>query len=213
MAGKHNELVAREGWIFLFPLILLTIASAVIGWHIVITVVLGLLASFVTWFFRNPYRQIPEDPAAIISPGDGKVVGVQRLEDGRHLITIFLNVFNVHVNRCPIGGKIEKIQYHKGLFLAAYKEEASSENERNHVVINDGDFRVDVIQIAGLIARRIICWVKEADEVRKGERFGLIRFGSRMDMILPEECEILTRVGQKVAGGRDILARRADKAS
>lgn len=213
MAGKHNELVAREGWIFLFPMILLAVASALLGWHIIITAILAILAFYVAWFFRNPYRQISEDPAAIISPADGKVVGVQRLEDGRHLITIFLNIFNVHVNRCPIGGKIEQVQYHKGLFLAAYKEEASSENERNHVTIRDEDFKIEVIQIAGLIARRIICWVKEADEVRKGERFGLIRFGSRMDLILPAECEILTRIGQKVAGGSDILARRADKPS
>ncbi len=208
MAKKHTELVAKEGWIFLFPFIVLTLLSFFMGWHIILTLVFAILGFYVAWFFRNPYRQIPDDPDSIVSPADGKVVGVHKMEDGRHLITIFLNIFNVHVNRCPIGGTVEHVEHFKGLFLAAYKEEASELNERNLVVIRDGDFRVDVIQIAGLIARRIICWVGKSQEVARGERFGLIRFGSRMDIILPESCEVLVKSGQKVAGGCDILARR-----
>ena len=208
MAKKHSELVAKEGWIFLFPFIVLTVLSYFLGWSPILTVIFAILGFYVAWFFRNPYRQIPADPNSIVSPADGKVVGVHRMDDGRQLITIFLNIFNVHVNRCPIGGTVEHVEHFKGLFLAAYKEEASQLNERNLVILRDGDFRVDVIQIAGLIARRIICWVSKDQQMARGERFGLIRFGSRMDIILPESCEILVKTGQKVAGGCDILATR-----
>jgi len=208
LAKKHSELVAKEGWIFLFPFIVLTVLSYFLGWSPILTVIFAILGFYVAWFFRNPYRQIPADPNSIVSPADGKVVGVHRMDDGRQLITIFLNIFNVHVNRCPIGGTVEHVEHFKGLFLAAYKEEASQLNERNLVILRDGDFRVDVIQIAGLIARRIICWVSKDQQMARGERFGLIRFGSRMDIILPESCEILVKTGQKVAGGCDILATR-----
>lgn len=200
--------MAKEGWIFLFPFIVLTVLSYFLGWSPILTVIFAILGFYVAWFFRNPYRQIPADPNSIVSPADGKVVGVHRMDDGRQLITIFLNIFNVHVNRCPIGGTVEHVEHFKGLFLAAYKEEASQLNERNLVILRDGDFRVDVIQIAGLIARRIICWVSKDQQMARGERFGLIRFGSRMDIILPESCEILVKTGQKVAGGCDILATR-----
>ncbi len=208
MAKQHRELVVREGWIFFLPLLFFALLALVLGRHPALIAVLFVLAAYVAWFFRNPYRQIPEDPDAIVSPADGKVVGIHRLEDGRNLITIFLNIFNVHVNRYPIGGSVEKVEYTKGRFLAAYKEDASQVNERNLVVIRDGDFRVDVIQIAGLIARRIVCWASESDQVLKGGRFGLIRFGSRMDIFLPESCRILVKPGQKVKGGSDILAMR-----
>ena len=210
MAKKHQELIAKEGWIFLFPSVLLTLVSFALKWPIYVSSIFLLLAIWIAWFFRNPYRQIPEAPDAIVSPADGKVVGVHQLDDGRHLITIFLNVFNVHVNRCPIGGKITRIQYIKGKFLAAFDKDASKLNERNVVEITDGDFKIEVIQIAGLIARRIICWSKADDQVARGERFGLIRFGSRMDLILPESCDVLVKLGDIVSGGSDILAKRTD---
>jgi len=208
LAKKHTELVAKEGWLFFFPLLLSAVVSFLLQWTLA-GCVLALLTFYVAWFFRNPYRQIPEEADVIVSPADGKVVGVHRLEDGRHMITIFLNIFNVHVNRSPIGGTIERVEYTAGKFLAAYKEEASTLNERNRLVIRDGDFRVEVTQIAGLIARRIVCWAREADTLLRGERFGLIRFGSRMDLVLPESCQVVVKPGQKIAGGSHIVARRA----
>ena len=209
MNDQHNELIAKEGWPFLFPFILLAMVSFLLKWPLWCTLSAALLAAYVAYFFRNPYRQIPVDEEAIVSPADGKVVGVHRLEDGRHLITIFLNIFNVHINRSPIAGSVEKVTYTKGKFLAAYKEDASRLNERNLLVIRDGDFQIEVTQIAGLIARRIVCWAKESETLAKGQRFGLIRFGSRMDVILPAQCRILVTPGQTVAGGSDLMARRS----
>lgn len=210
MAKQHQELIAKEGWIFFFPLVILTLVLLV--WRVPFywTLLAGILAFYVAYFFRNPYRQIPTDADAIISPADGKVVAVRQLEDGRHFVSIFLNIFNVHINRCPIAGTVEQVQHTRGKFLAAYKPEASELNEQNRVHIRDGDFLVEVIQIAGLIARRIICWTKQNDEVRSGERFGLIRFGSRVDVYLPANCEIAVQVGQKIKGGSMILARRCE---
>ena len=210
MAKKHNELIAKEGWVFLFPPLVLSLLSFLLNWPLWITVVLAVLGAYVAYFFRNPYRQIPTEPGGIVSPADGKVVGVHRLEDGRHLITIFLNVFNVHVNRSPIEGTIEEVEYSKGKFLAAYKEEASKVNERNRLLIKDGDFAVEVTQIAGLIARRIVCWVAPSQTLTRGQRFGLIRFGSRMDVVLPAECAVLVQPGQKIAGGSHLIARRSE---
>lgn len=208
MAQKHNELIAKEGWIFFFPLVIATVVSFALGWHLAVTVVLGLLAVYVAYFFRNPYRRIPEDPAAVISPADGKVVTVRDLGDGRTMISVFLNIFNVHVNRCPIAGEITQVNYKKGAFLAAYKPEASELNEQNGLVIRDGDDEIEVIQIAGLIARRIICWSRQGDKVAKGERFGLIRFGSRVDIFLPSHWQVVVREGQKISGGCDLIAKR-----
>ncbi|CAM2067746.1 phosphatidylserine decarboxylase family protein [Sulfidibacter corallicola] len=207
MAKKHQELIAKEGWIFLFPPLILAFVFFALKWFVA-AVLLAVLGLYVAYFFRNPYRQIPEDSDGIVSPADGKVVTVRRLEDGRQMISVFLNIFNVHINRCPIAGRVEKVEHTRGKFLAAYKEEASTLNEQNKVIIRDGDFVMEVIQIAGLIARRIVCWSREADQVTRGERFGLIRFGSRVDIFLPAECEIVVREGQKIAGGSDLIARR-----
>lgn len=208
MSKPHQELIAKEGWVFLIPLVLLTLVSLWLRWPVALTLILAMLSAFVGYFFRNPYRQIPEDSKAVVSPADGKVVGVHRLEDGRQLISIFLNIFSVHINRCPIGGRTEQIRHKPGQFKAAYKPDASQVNERNSVSIRDGEFQIEVIQIAGLIARRIVCWSKEGDQVVKGQRFGLIRFGSRVDLILPEPCELLVKPGDKVKGGSDIIAER-----
>ena len=204
----HRELIAREGWVFLFPPGLLALVSLFWGGPLWLTAVLAVLALYVAYFFRNPYRQIAGDANAVVSPADGKVVTVRQLEDGRRQVSIFLNIFNVHVNRCPISGQTEEVTYSTGRFLAAYKEDASKVNERNSIVICDGDFKVEVIQIAGLIARRIVCWINKGDRVEKGQRFGLIRFGSRVDLFLPEGCRVVVKPGQKVAGGSDIIAER-----
>src|ERR1035437_9839678 len=170
---------------------------------------LFLLAAFCLYFFRDPDREIPSGPVAV-SPADGKVVAVKP-EDGLSRLSIFLNVFDVHVNRTPIGGVIETVQYQKGKFLVASREECSRDNEQNIVtVIGDGT-TVIFKQIAGLIARRIVFNKKPGDHVAIGERIGLIKFGSRCDVLFGPEWEITVRPGQRVAGGSSVIARRRDR--
>ena len=168
---------------------------------------LFLLALFCLYFFRDPDRTIPEGVNAV-SPADGKVVGI--IGDGAECtrISIFLNVFDVHVNRAPIAGKITNIEYTKGQFLVASREIASSQNERNTFTIAADSTSVRFAQIAGLIARRIVCYKKPGDTVAKGERVGLIKFGSRVDVFLGPEWDIKVRAGERVAGGSSILAER-----
>jgi phosphatidylserine decarboxylase len=172
---------------------------------------LFLLALFCLYFFRDPDRTIPDGPVAV-SPADGQVVGV--IVDGAECtrISIFLNIFDVHVNRAPIAGKITAIEYTKGQFLVASREIASSQNERNTFTvagtIAGQTTCVRFAQIAGLIARRIVCYKKPGDAVAKGERVGLIKFGSRVDVFLGPEWDIQVQTGERVAGGSSILARR-----
>jgi phosphatidylserine decarboxylase len=170
---------------------------------------LFVLALFCLYFFRDPERPIPAGPVAV-SPADGKVVEIRPAEGGGRRISIFLNVFDVHVNRCPIGGRVTEVRYQPGKFKVASLEAASAENEQNTVVVEDGRSRVVFKQIAGLVARRIVCHKKVGDQVQRGERFGLIKFGSRMDVILGPEWELLVARGQRVAAGSSVLARRRD---
>ncbi|MCS7026452.1 MAG: phosphatidylserine decarboxylase [Bryobacteraceae bacterium] len=167
---------------------------------------LFILALFCLWFFRDPERTSPPGPVAV-SPADGKVVAV-RAEDGGTRISIFLNVFDVHVNRSPIAGRITAVDYRKGKFLVASQEQASSENEMNTITVEGDGSRVVFKQIAGLIARRIVCWKKAGDLVDKGERIGLIKFGSRVDVWLGPEWKLAVRTGDRVAAGSSILARK-----
>lgn len=167
---------------------------------------LFILALFCLWFFRDPNRETPQGPYAV-SPADGKVV-VVKPENGGTRISIFLNVFDVHVNRTPIPGRITKVQYQQGKFLVASKEEASTENEMNTITVEGGGSTVVFKQITGLIARRIVCWKKPGDTVAAGERVGLIKFGSRVDVQLGPEWEIAVQVGQRVSAGSSILARK-----
>ena len=172
-----------------------------------------IFAAFCLNFFRDPERRAPEGPVAV-SPADGKVVSVKAVAHGPAQISIFMNVFDVHVNRAPITGKIACIKYKKGEFLAADKEEASDANEQNVISI-DGfaggrPTTVVVKQIAGLIARRIICYKRAGDEVSLGERIGLIKFGSRVDVLFGPEWEIAVRTGQKVSAGKSVVARAID---
>jgi phosphatidylserine decarboxylase len=174
---------------------------------------LFVLALFCLYFFRDPDRTIPGGPVAV-SPADGKVVGI--IGDGKGAestrISIFLNIFNVHVNRAPIAGRIANVEYTKGQFLVASREDASSQNERNTVTITGttaaDSTSVRFAQIAGLIARRIVFYKKLGDTVQKGERVGLIKFGSRVDVFLGPEWEIKVRPGERVSGGSSILAQR-----
>jgi phosphatidylserine decarboxylase len=172
---------------------------------------MALLALFCLYFFRDPDREIPTGPVAV-SPADGKVVAVKP-EGGLNRLSIFLNVFDVHVNRAPIGGTIEKVQYHEGKFLVASREECSSDNEQNIVTVTDNGVTVVFKQIAGLIARRIVFDKKPGDYVAKGQRIGLIRFGSRCDVLFGPEWEITVQPGQRVSAGSSIIARRRDRDS
>jgi phosphatidylserine decarboxylase len=167
---------------------------------------------FVVWFFRNPERYFQDEEKLVISPADGKVIKIDDVEitgtiAGKYKkISIFMNVFNVHVNRAPYSGKIEAINYHQGEFLSANLDKASMDNERNEVMIRTEDGRVLwAVQIAGLIARRIVCWLNVGTPVKKGERFGLIRFGSRVDIYLPEDSKISVKLGDKVKAGETPL--------
>src|SRR5579863_4159820 len=170
---------------------------------------LFILAAFCLYFFRDPERTVPSGPVAV-SPADGKVVAV-RAEGSGTRISIFLNIFDVHVNRTPIAGTITGVLYQKGRFLVASKELASAQNEQNTVVVEGGGTRVVFKQIAGLIARRIVFSKKPGDMVAAGERVGLIKFGSRVDVELGPEWEIVVREGMRVSAGSSVLARRSDR--
>ncbi|SPE39940.1 Phosphatidylserine decarboxylase proenzyme [Candidatus Sulfopaludibacter sp. SbA3] len=171
---------------------------------------LWLLAAFCLYFFRDPERAIPSGPVAV-SPADGKVVAVKPEGPSLNRISIFLNVFDVHVNRTPIGGTIAKVEYQKGAFHVASREECSTQNEQNVVTVKGDGTTVVFKQIAGLIARRIVFTKKAGDRVATGERIGLIKFGSRMDILLGPEWQIAVQPGMRVAGGSSIIARRRDR--
>jgi phosphatidylserine decarboxylase len=170
---------------------------------------LVLLALFCLNFFRDPDRVVPAGPVAV-SPADGKVLAVAA-EPARTRVSIFLNVFDVHVNRTPIAGRIDKVEYRTGRFLVASKEACSTDNEQNVVTVTGDGVTVVFKQIAGLIARRIIFTKKPGDTVAAGERIGLMRFGSRMDVLFGPEWEVTVRAGQRVAAGSTVIARRLDR--
>ena len=171
-----------------------------------------ILALFCLYFFRDPDRSVPSGPVAV-SPADGKVVAVNRDSPNATRVSIFLNIFDVHVNRTPISGRITDVRYHKGQFLVASKEEASSQNEQNTVTVEGDGTRVVFKQIAGLIARRIVFTKKVGDKVSTGERIGLIKFGSRMDVEFGPEWEIVVRPGMRVSAGSSVIARRIPQGS
>jgi phosphatidylserine decarboxylase len=170
---------------------------------------LWLLAAFCLYFFRDPDRPIPAGPVAV-APADGKVVAVKPEGPAVNRVSIFLNIFDVHVNRAPVGGSIAAVEYHRGRFHVASREACSSQNERNIVTVVGAGSRVVFKQIAGLIARRIVFDKKPGDRVSTGERVGLIKFGSRVDVLFGPEWEITVRPGQRVAAGSSVIARRRD---
>jgi phosphatidylserine decarboxylase len=201
--------IASDGYRFIIPLVIITVVLA-LSPLIWLAGVSGLLLLFVLNFFRDPERTVPNEERVIVSPGDGKVVEIVEekdalLDEPYQRISIFLNVFNVHVQRTPVAGRIEQIKYNKGKFLNAASHKASLDNEQNSMIIHTGQEKVLVKQIAGLIARRIVCWAKEGDNYSLGQRFGLIRFGSRVDLFLPLNAEIKVSLGDHVAGGSSII--------
>ncbi|MFZ0313800.1 MAG: phosphatidylserine decarboxylase family protein [Candidatus Korobacteraceae bacterium] len=189
----------------------LVLVAALVGWLTIpaLTVIPLLLAAFFLWFFRDPERRIPAIQGAIVSPADGKVTDisvVQESGEARTRISIFLNVFNVHVNRSPVSGVIEDVHYHKGKFGNAMGAASAELNEQNVVTIRGDAGKVVFKQIAGLLARRIVFTRKIGDVVERGERVGLIKFGSRTDVIFPADAEMKVRVGDHVKGGSSVLA-------
>ena len=201
--------IAKEGYIFIIPTGVLAISCWALSWNWS-AVILGGLFIFVASFFRDPERDIPTDPKAMVSPADGKVVEIVTENDPFHgnpltRISIFLSVFNVHVNRVPIHGTITKTQYNPGKFLAAFNDKASLDNEQNTIIIQNGKTEILVKQIAGLIARRILCWAREGDNFESGQRFGLIRFGSRVDIMVPQDTKLNVACGDHVSGGKSII--------
>lgn len=168
-----------------------------------------VLAAFFLWFFRDPKREIPEAPGLIVSPADGKVTAIEavRTPSGRQTrVSIFLSVFNVHVNRAPIAGSIQAVHYQRGKFLNAMNPASAVENEQNRVEVAGELCTVAFIQIAGLLARRIVFSKRVGDWVHRGERVGLIKFGSRVDVTLPVFCELQVKIGDRVRGGESVLA-------
>jgi phosphatidylserine decarboxylase len=200
--------IAREGWPFvLVPVILgAALLLARFHWTGSSLILLGLLSAL---FFRDPERQVPSEPGLVVSPADGRVVRVAPASAGSGTeISIFLSIFDVHINRAPIAGHITNVQYTPGEFLPAFDNKASTRNEQNAVTLEDGATRLVFKQIAGLIARRIVFRKRLGDTVLRGERVGLIRFGSRTDILVPPEFAIRVREGDRVQGGSSVLAAR-----
>jgi phosphatidylserine decarboxylase len=202
---------AKEGIPFIAVPAGVTLLTGWLGWPVVACV--GAIATlFCAWFFRNPARVVPQGPKLVVAPGDGKVIAIEEEFEPRYLkersvrLTIFLNVFDVHINRVPCDGTVEDVQYQPGLFLVASKPEATLRNEQNAMMIKTHEgMKVLCVQVAGLIARRIVCWVSPRDRAIRGERYGLIRFGSRMDTFLPMDTKLRVAVGERVKGGETIL--------
>jgi phosphatidylserine decarboxylase len=206
--------IAKEGIPILIPAALLTIFLGWMGWK-VLTFLGILLTLFIAFFFRNPKRKIPSLQNIILSPADGRIIHVGECEENRFLrekalkVSIFMSVFDVHLNRAPASGKVLERSHRPGRFLMANVEKSSLLNEQNAFILETEDrFKILLIQIAGFVARRIVCYAKAGDTLRRGEIFGMIRFGSRIDLYLPMEVKPIVRLGQHVKGGESIIGYR-----
>jgi phosphatidylserine decarboxylase len=214
---KHypHPILAREGW----PFIIIAVLASLLLWYLAdfwwaLPIILATI--FIIQFFRDPKRMIPSAANVVISPADGRVICVQECQDEYQNIpalkvSIFMNVFNVHSNRSPVDGEIVDLQYFAGKFINADFDKASTENERNAMVMKlvNGQ-KITVVQVAGLIARRILCYAKVGDSLARGQRYGFIRFGSRVDVFLPLNAKVLVTIGQKVKATETILATLED---
>ena len=207
-----HPLIAKEGWGFVAFSVSLAVIVTGLGAELA-AIPLWIIAVFVVQFFRDPPRTGPSDPQAIAAPADGRVVyvGPERDPVTNEIalkISVFMNVFNVHSNRAPVAGQVKHVQYFPGRFLNAALDKASLENERNLIVLVDPKGRrLTCVQVAGLVARRILCYVEEGDQLGRGARYGFIRFGSRVDLFLPEGSRSEVAVGDKVSAHRSVLAQ------
>lgn len=203
---------AKEGRPFIYGGIALTVIFWLLDWSF-LTIVALILTIFCAQFFRDPARELPQDPRAVVSPVDGKVCKVERSTDPltgeeAQKISIFMNVFNVHSQKSPVSGVVEEIRYTPGLFVNADLDKASTDNERNAVRVRMDDGRsVTFVQVAGLVARRILCYASIGDGLERGQRYGFIRFGSRVDVYLPLDAEVIVSIGDKVTGVMTPIAR------
>ncbi len=196
--------MAKEG----FPFVIIpAIAALLLGYFGLwwAALALALVAAFMAFFFRDPHRTTPEGEGLIVSAADGKVTRIEETENGK-VVSVFLSPFDVHINRSPISGRVEKITYTKGKKIPATSNSASLLNERNSLTITNGELTVVCTQIAGILARRIVCRAKEGDTLTRGERFGMIKFSSRTDLLMPKSVEIAVGIGDKVVGGETIIA-------
>jgi phosphatidylserine decarboxylase len=208
--GSHFLGIASDGIVYvLVPVAFAVVLLAVGFWPVAIA--FGVLAAFMAYFFRDPNRQPPGDPNVVVAPADGRVTRVQSVGGGGEneatIVSIFLSPLDVHINRAPIGGEITNVAYTSGKFLMATNENASLVNEQNALTIEGEKITVVCKQIAGILARRIVCWKRAGDRVELGERFGLIKFSSRTDILLPANVDVLVAVGARVQGGTTIIGR------
>ena len=207
--------MAKEGIPFLILPLLLAVLAFGMGWSTLAFLAI-LAALFIAFFFRNPRRNIPAQQNAILSPADGKIIYVGEWTEERFLkqralkVSIFMSIFDVHLNRAPVAGRVLERNHHPGRFLVASREKSSLLNEQNALILETEDrFKILLVQIAGFIARRIVCYADTGDTVKQGEIFGLIRFGSRVDLYLPPEVKPLVSIGQHVKGGESIIGVRS----
>jgi phosphatidylserine decarboxylase len=201
--------MVRDGYIYGLSLLAVAVVLAWATGNWAWSVAPLLLAAFFLWFFRDPQRTIPSEPGLIVSPGDGLVTetaAISTPEGPRQRISIFLSVFNVHVNRSPIAGVLKAVHYQKGKYLNAMNPASADQNEQNSVTVSGEGIEVTFKQIAGLLARRIVFNLRQGDIVERGQRVGLIKFGSRVNVILPADAELRVKVGQRVKGGSSVLA-------
>ena len=203
--------ISRDAWFYLAILAFLAVlAYWVWPWLVILP---GILFLFITYFFRNPERDIQTDEFMLVSPADGVVMDVERVFEDQFLngesirVRIFLSIFNVHVNRSPMAGEVVFRAYRPGQMIPAFKSHASELNEKNYVGIQNEHLEILVTQVTGFIARRIVCWVNKGDKVGKGERFGLIKFGSCSEIFVPTNVEIMVSPGDKVRGGVSVIGR------
>ena len=203
--------VAKEGYPFIGFAVFCTVVLALLGLPFA-TAISFIVATFTLCFFRDPERFVPESSNALVSPADGKIIHIEKISENPFTggevvkISVFMNVFNVHVNRIPFNGKVEKVIYKPGKFYSADSEQGGLENEYcATVILTPQGKTLAFVQIAGLIARRIVCWLEPGDQVARGRRFGLIRFGSRVDLYLPLETDVIIKEGDKVRAGETIL--------
>lgn len=201
--------MVRDGFFYALGLIAVAVVLYMVTGSRILMAVPLLLAAFFLWFFRDPPRKIPSGPGKIVSPADGMVTEAEWIETtsgSRLRLSIFLSVLDVHVNRSPVSGTVKTVEFRPGKFMNAIKPESVLANEQTLVVIDAGGYEVSMKQIAGLLARRIVCNLKPGDHVERGQRVGLIKFGSRVDVLLPAEANLKVKTGSRVRGGATVLA-------